>query len=137
MHMLLPRKRWFPATSSSRVLQGQAGKYSTYLFEERIEAVVTSHKAEYPDAPMFLYYPMQNVHEPLESPRPITDPYINATCDKIVNADRRVFCQMAMLADSAIGNRKGLNRNAGSRARRGACMLLACWFGHVSAILQP
>ena len=45
----------------------QGSVYSTGLFESKVESLVLQHKATHP-SPMFLYYPMQNVHMPLEAP---------------------------------------------------------------------
>lgn len=54
---------------------------------------------------MFLYYPMQNVHAPLEAPPVDTlSPAIVTNCEKITNSDRKTYCQIAGFADSAIGN---------------------------------
>ena len=48
---------------------------------------------------------MQNVHMPLEAPpASVLTPAGAANCDKIPNADRKTYCQMAAVADTAIGN---------------------------------
>ena len=53
----------------------------------------------------YLSDPMQNVHMPLEAPPASTlTPAGAANCDKIPNADRKTYCQMAAVADTAIGN---------------------------------
>lgn len=36
--------------------------HSAYLFENKAEAVIASHAADYPSTPMFLYYAMQLIH---------------------------------------------------------------------------
>jgi len=62
---------------------------------------IQEHKATNPDKPLFLYFPIQNVHAPLEAPTQYTEV---AACKDIPNADRKTFCGMAKAADDAIGN---------------------------------
>jgi len=76
------------------------GKFSTNLFAADMQASIRSHKARYPSTPAFFYFPLQNVHVPLESPGGKYD----AACASVPNADRKTFCSMASIADDAIGN---------------------------------
>lgn len=77
------------------------GMYSTQFFAEITQQRIQEHKAQYPDKPLFLYVPMQNVHSPNEAP----DAYVaDASCAHIENSERKTFCGMARVADEAIGN---------------------------------
>jgi len=59
------------------------------------------HKEAFPDRPFFMYYAMQNVHGPLESPSEWLD---KEPCASIAAADRQIFCGQALLADRALQN---------------------------------
>lgn len=74
----------------------QNGTYSTYVFQERVRQIVAAHD---PQKPLFLYLPLQSVHEPLEVPRPYYDMYPN-----VVSEERRVFSGMVTAMDDVIGN---------------------------------
>lgn len=75
--------------------------YSAGLFTSRAVSIVTKHAAEFPNNPLFLYFPMQTVHSPLEVPAIYTS---RAPCANITNAQRKIFCGMAAAADESIGN---------------------------------
>lgn len=79
----------------------QLNQYSAHLFSEKVESIISSHKKSFPEKPMFLYYAMQNVHEPLQVPAEYKD---SKACAHILNPLRRVYCGMARAVDSAIGN---------------------------------
>ena len=49
--------------------------------------------------PLFLYYALQNVHEPLQLP---TD-YDPQACKDVVNSQRRQYCALTHVADEALG----------------------------------
>jgi hypothetical protein len=44
------------------------GTYSTPLFTSKAIEVVKAHATDHADKPLFLYFPLQNVHSPLEAP---------------------------------------------------------------------
>lgn len=79
----------------------QRGVYSTPLFTQKAIDVVRAHKSDHGDKPLFLYFPLQNVHSPLEAPEEYKQ---RAPCATIVNNNRKTFCAMALIADEAIGN---------------------------------
>jgi arylsulfatase A-like enzyme len=85
--------------ASGQLVASQNGSYSAFVYAAAAEAVVLQHNAS--SAPLFLYYALQDVHAPLEAP----DEWV-AKCpeERFPNADRRTFCAMTLLADSAIGN---------------------------------
>jgi len=88
--------------ASTQIVSNQNGSYSTYLYTAVAEGVVRAHPASAgDDAPLFLYFPLQNVHSPLEAP----DEWV-ARCPahQFPNVDRRTYCAMTLLADSAIKN---------------------------------
>jgi hypothetical protein len=62
---------------------------------------IQEHKTQNPEKPLFLYFPIQNVHAPVEAPTEYTG---SKACKDIPNADRKTFCGMANAADEAIGN---------------------------------
>ena len=76
------------------------GTFSTPLFASQMESMINFHKENKNGAPFFGYFPLQNVHAPLESPGGKYD----EICSGIPNSDRRIFCAMAAIADEAIGN---------------------------------
>ena len=77
------------------------GTYGPEVFAQRAEALIRAHKEEHPDKPMFLYYAMQNVHDPLES---LPEDTAFEGCANISNGYRKTFCGMAHSADRAIAN---------------------------------
>lgn len=74
----------------------QKGTYSTYVFQERVRQIIGAHD---PQSPLFLYLPLQSVHEPLEVPEHYYNMYPN-----IDNEERRIFSGMVTAMDDVIGN---------------------------------
>jgi len=79
----------------------RSGQYGSQMFGAQVVRRIQEHKAQSPEKPLFLYFPIQNVHAPLESIAQYTE---SSACKNIVNADRKTFCGMANAADEAIGN---------------------------------
>jgi arylsulfatase A-like enzyme len=79
----------------------RSGYYSAQLFGAQVVRRIHEHKVQNPEKPLFLYFPIQNVHAPLEAPSEYSE---SSACKDIPNADRKTFCGMAMAADEAIGN---------------------------------
>jgi len=80
---------------------GKEGQYGPELFKDKVYSLIQEHRAHHKESPMFLYYPMQNVHDPLEA----MDEDRNSTaCSSVPNSERRTFCGMARSADRAIAN---------------------------------
>lgn len=77
----------------------QNGSYATFRFSEKTREVLGRHKEAFPDRPFFLYYAMQNVHGPLESP---SEWLSKEPCASIATATRQIFCGQALLADGAL-----------------------------------
>ncbi|XP_005103162.1 arylsulfatase B [Aplysia californica] len=71
------------------------GNYSAYQYGDAVENVVRQHD---PTAPLFLYFPIQSVHEPLEVPLHYYNMYPNIT-----NDGRRIFSGMVTAADDVVG----------------------------------
>lgn len=84
-----------------RIDRTRAGSYSAQIFGAEVVRRIQDHKSQNPSKPMFLYFPIQNVHAPLEAPNQYSG---SAACKDIPNADRKTFCGMANAADEAIGN---------------------------------
>lgn len=83
-----------------QLVKDKNGTYSSKLFADQIVMRIQEHKTKMPDAPLFVYFPLQNVHAPLEA----LDEYKNSkACASVPNADRKTFCGMARAADDAIG----------------------------------
>ncbi|XP_076451993.1 arylsulfatase B-like isoform X2 [Babylonia areolata] len=74
----------------------QNGTYSTFVFQQRVSQIIQSHDT---NTPLFLYLPLQSVHEPLEVPKPYYDMYPH-----IKDKDRRTFSGMVTAMDDVIGN---------------------------------
>jgi arylsulfatase A-like enzyme len=85
--------------ASTAVVLNQNGSYSTYLYTAVAESIVAKHAAA--EAPLFLYFPLQNVHSPLEAP---IEWIKKCPAASFPNVDRRTYCAMTLLADSAILN---------------------------------
>ena len=73
------------------------GVYSTNLFTEVIEDIITEHDSD--EGPFFIYAAYQSVHAPLEAPQNYID-----ECAEIPYEGRRKFCGMLKAADDGIGN---------------------------------
>jgi len=79
----------------------QNGTYATFRFSEKLDQMLQTHKDAHDDKPFFLYYAMQNVHGPLESP---SEWLSKEPCNSISNSARQIFCAQALMADEAFGN---------------------------------
>ena len=73
------------------------GQYSTTLFTEAIEDIITSHDSN--KGPFFIYAAYQSVHAPLEAPQKYID-----QCQDIPYDNRHTFCGMLKAADEGIAN---------------------------------
>ena len=73
------------------------GIYSTTLFTEAVEQVITNHDSD--KGPFFIYAAYQSVHAPLEAPQQYID-----QCQDIPYDNRRTFCGMLRAADEGIAN---------------------------------
>jgi len=78
----------------------QNGTYATFRFSDKVDAALEKHQKQSADKPFFLYYAMQNVHGPLESP---SEWLSKAPCNSIKNKARQIFCAQALMADEAFG----------------------------------
>lgn len=79
----------------------RSGTYATFLFSDKVNEMLERHYTDYNDKPFFLYYAMQNVHSPLESP----DQWLlEEPCVNISNDNRKIFCAQARMADAAFSN---------------------------------
>lgn len=74
----------------------QNGTYSTYVYQARVREIISSHDL---DTPLFLYFPIQSVHVPLQAPKEYTDMYPNLKTE-----GRRTFSGMVTAMDDVIGN---------------------------------
>jgi len=79
----------------------QNGSYATFRFSDKTREMLGRHKEDFPNRPFFLYYAMQNVHGPLESP---SEWLSKEPCASITETDRQIFCGQALLADGALQN---------------------------------
>ena len=71
------------------------GKYSTFLFAEEAERILSFH----PDSnPFFLYLPFQSVHYPLDVPQVYKDLYPNEQDD-----ERKTYLGMISAMDESVG----------------------------------
>merc|ERR1712137_1180773 len=78
--------------------KSRSGTYATFLFSKRVDEMLLRHHREHSDKPFFLYYAMQNVHSPLESPE---EWLLKEPCVNIPNKNRKIFCAQVRLADEA------------------------------------
>jgi len=88
--------------------------HTGYLFETKAEEVIKLHAANYPDTPMFLYYPMQLVHSPWTAPeiylerctKYAEDEYIQAyeIDSEDIESIPYNYCAMIVMMDEAIAN---------------------------------
>ena len=79
------------------VATNEIGHYSTRLFTQAIEHIVTNYSTN--NGPSFIYAAYQAVHAPLEAPQKYID-----ECDSIPDKYRRTFCGMLRAADEGIAN---------------------------------
>lgn len=73
----------------------QNGVYSTALFTQRAERIITAH--DFSEKPLFLYFAHQALHSPLEAPQAYID-----QCAEITDHDRRIYCAMAKTVDDSV-----------------------------------
>ncbi|XP_069103676.1 arylsulfatase B-like [Argopecten irradians] len=71
-------------------------KYSTYIYAERAKEIIEKHDQ---DEPLFMYFPFQSVHEPIEVPVSYENMYSG-----IKNEGRRKYCGMVTAMDDLVGN---------------------------------
>ena len=66
----------------------------------QVHPALENHAAWYGDSrPFFLFYSMQTVHSPLQSPGEAYD----EVCEDVVSNDRRTYCSMLVHVDESIG----------------------------------
>lgn len=70
--------------------------YSSFLYSAALEKMISQHDAS---EPLFLYFPIQSVHEPLQVPLHYYNMYPN-----INNKGRRIFSGMVTALDDAVGH---------------------------------
>lgn len=73
--------------------------HSAYLFQEKAEAMIADHAANYPNIPMFLYYSMQLLHFPYEVPS-----VYYKRCSDSGLTDDVAYCGMNLMLDEVIAN---------------------------------
>lgn len=80
--------------------------HSAYLFQSKVQNVITTHVQKYPDTPMFLYYSMQLVHHPFMAPEEYLHRCsIPTTISEGTTADEaRNYCAMNIMMDEALTN---------------------------------
>ncbi|ELU01579.1 hypothetical protein CAPTEDRAFT_176799 [Capitella teleta] len=84
-------------------IQWNLTDYSTYLYVSRVNEILLNHKIYSPDKPLFLYLPLQSVHEPLEVPKEYSDKYSH-----IKDNNRRTYAGMVAAMDEAVGKIRDL-----------------------------
>nr|XP_047912961.1 arylsulfatase I [Anser cygnoides] len=74
----------------------QSGKYSTFLYAQRVSKILASHS---PREPIFIYVAFQAVHTPLQSPKEYIYRYRS-----MGNVARRKYAAMVTCMDEAVKN---------------------------------
>ncbi|XP_042737680.1 arylsulfatase I [Lagopus muta] len=74
----------------------QSGKYSTFLYAQRVSKILASHS---PKEPIFIYVAFQAVHTPLQSPKEYIYRYRS-----MGNVARRKYAAMVTCMDEAVKN---------------------------------
>ncbi|KAG8128528.1 hypothetical protein E2320_015365 [Naja naja] len=74
----------------------QSGKYSTFLYTQRVRKILATHN---PKEPLFIYIAFQAVHTPLQSPKEYIYRYRS-----MGNVARRKYAAMVTCMDEAIKN---------------------------------
>ncbi|CAN8189949.1 unnamed protein product [Coccothraustes coccothraustes] len=74
----------------------QSGKYSTFLYTQRVSKILASHS---PKEPIFIYVAFQAVHTPLQSPKEYIYRYRS-----MGNVARRKYAAMVTCMDEAVKN---------------------------------
>ncbi|KAF7249384.1 Arylsulfatase I [Varanus komodoensis] len=74
----------------------QSGKYSTFLYTQRVSKILASHS---PKDPIFIYVAFQAVHTPLQSPKEYIYRYRS-----MGNVARRKYAAMVTCMDEAVKN---------------------------------
>ncbi|KGL73743.1 Arylsulfatase I [Tinamus guttatus] len=79
-----------------KVAWDQSGKYSTFLYAQRVSKILASHS---PKEPIFIYVAFQAVHTPLQSPKEYIYRYRS-----MGNVARRKYAAMVTCMDEAVKN---------------------------------
>ncbi|XP_015678585.1 arylsulfatase I [Protobothrops mucrosquamatus] len=74
----------------------QSGKYSTFLYTQRVRKILATHN---PKEPLFIYIAFQAVHTPLQSPKEYIYRYRS-----MGNVARRKYAAMVTCMDEAVKN---------------------------------
>jgi len=82
---------------------GTNDSYSMELYQDAALRILDNYNSTAADAkPLFFYYAHQNIHEPLQLPKP--DRGASTACAHVTETkDRNILCQMMFALDSAIG----------------------------------
>ena len=92
-----------------RSLAHEAGKYSTRLFTEQAEKVISAHDAA---APLFLYFAPTNCHGNVVVPVQLMEEH-SSTISGVPNHARRIYASCVMSLDGAVTRLEGALRDAG------------------------
>lgn len=82
---------------------GKNGTYNPYLYFNEIKNILKNHDTK---IPLFLYIPLQNVHDPLEVEKDFLDP-------KIAFPKRQKYAAMAACMDESVANFTKILKNKG------------------------
>ena len=87
------------------MIYNKTGQYSTELFTQRAEELITKHDVE---QPMFLYLAFQAVHGPIQAPQDVID-----ELQHIKHEGRRNYAAMVVYMDRCIGRVSILQKQIG------------------------
>ena len=74
------------------------GNYSSEMYAEEAATIIGNHDTSKTDEPLFLYFPMQSVHSPLQSTSDCEDDITGIT-----DPTRKTMAGMIKCMDNAIG----------------------------------
>ncbi|KAK7077117.1 hypothetical protein SK128_010596 [Halocaridina rubra] len=86
---------WLDLRNNTEPDSNKRGIYSTHLFASVAEDLLQSRDST---VPMFLYFPFQSVHAPMQVPQTYTQAYSN-----VENFKRKKFLGMVLAMDEAVG----------------------------------
>ena len=70
--------------------------YSTYLYQDRVDSILDNYAADSGANPLFLYFPIQSPHDPIEAPQEYQDLYVDKFPGSTINDKRLTVSGLVM-----------------------------------------
>lgn len=95
---------FFDLRDGDEEVRDRGGEHTSYVLSSVVDEMVAKHPS---DKPMFLYYPVANVHSPIMAPEHMLEnpsPEVSKCLGSLANKPRRIYAALTYLLDEAVAN---------------------------------